>query len=217
VVLPPDLDVQLASMLCVNPVTAAGLLVGLAAGDWVVHNAAASAVGRLVTRLAKRRGVHTVALVRRAEQADELRALGADVVLVDGDDLAARVRAAVGGASVRRALDAVAGDATARLFGCVDDGGEVLCYGLLASDTIVLRAAKLVFSDVVVLGYSRLRSLRRLAPARKQAIFAELIALLAQGALESEIAATYALVDVKAALAHVARADRRGKVLLLSD
>ncbi len=44
--------------------------------------------------LAQQRGLRTVNVVRRAELAGELKALGADVVVVDGDDLArARRRA----------------------------------------------------------------------------------------------------------------------------
>ena len=42
----------------------------------------------------------------------ELKALGADHVLVDGDDLPRHVHAILGGSGVDRALDAVAGRAS---------------------------------------------------------------------------------------------------------
>ena len=67
--------------------------VDLKGGDWVIQNVANSAVGRLLIVLAHQRGLRTVNVVRRAELADELKKLGADLVMVDGDDLAGACRA----------------------------------------------------------------------------------------------------------------------------
>ena len=67
----------------------------------MIQNVANSAVGRLLIVLAKQRGLRTVNVVRRAELAGELKALGADVVIVDGDDLArAGSREATGDARI---------------------------------------------------------------------------------------------------------------------
>src|SRR5438874_8576284 len=91
--IPSDLDLAQAAMLRINPPTALLLLedhVALAPGDWVIQNVANSAVGRHVIVLAKARGVRTLNVVRRDDIAAELRALGADVVLKDGPDLAER-------------------------------------------------------------------------------------------------------------------------------
>lgn len=54
-------------------------------------------------------GVHTVSIVRRPELVDELKKLGADVVLVEGPDLAKRVREATDKAKIMLALDCVGG------------------------------------------------------------------------------------------------------------
>ncbi|MBW8055662.1 MAG: alcohol dehydrogenase catalytic domain-containing protein, partial [Nitrospira sp.] len=65
---PADLDLLQLAMLKANPPTALLMLrdcVELDPGDWVIQNAANSAVGRHVIRLAGARGVHTVNLVRR--------------------------------------------------------------------------------------------------------------------------------------------------------
>lgn len=105
-------------MIRINPPTALLMLtdlVPLKAGDWIMQNAASSVVGRLVIAFAKARGIKTINVVRRAETIPELAALGGDVCLVDGPDLASRARAAAGGIDIRLAIDAVAGDATARL------------------------------------------------------------------------------------------------------
>jgi NADPH:quinone reductase-like Zn-dependent oxidoreductase len=96
---PPGIDHAQAAMLRINPATAQLLLEdhgALAPGDWVIQNVANSAVGRHLIVLARARGVRTINVVRRDDVAAELRALGADLVLADGPDLAERARAAVG-------------------------------------------------------------------------------------------------------------------------
>ena len=82
--------------------------VDLKPGDWVIQNVANSAVGRLLIVLARQRGLRTVNVVRRAELAGELKALGADQVIVDGDDLAARV-GKTGEARIMLGVEAIGG------------------------------------------------------------------------------------------------------------
>src|SRR5258707_4706417 len=83
-------------MMGVNPPTAYLLLadiVKLPRGSWVIRNGANSGVGRATIAVAKSLGLKTVNVVRRKEVAEELKALGGDVVLADGPDLAQRVTA----------------------------------------------------------------------------------------------------------------------------
>ena len=90
VVVPGGIEPIQAAMLKVNPVTAWRMLhdfVSLRPGDWLIQNAANSAAGRCVIQIARELGYKTVNIVRRAELVDELRAEGADVVLVDGETL----------------------------------------------------------------------------------------------------------------------------------
>ncbi len=212
--LPASVDLEQASMLCVNPFTVMGMLEGLPAGATVALNAATSAVARLVLQVARRRGLSVVAVVRDERAIDDVRALGAHAVLVDGDDLAARATRAAPSPIVR-ALDAVAGAASGRLYDCLSEGGELVVYGLLASDKVELPAARVVFRDVTVRGFSRLRVFAAMTPARRQAIADELVALLADGTLRAEVEARYPLAEVATALTHQQRPGRRGKILLV--
>lgn len=214
VAIPDDLSMDQAAMLCVNPVTAGLLLEGLAPGDTILQNAAGSAVGRLVIRLAAARGIRTINVVRRAQQVEPLRALGASVVLVGDEDLAARIRRELGGARVARGLDAVAGAATGRLLDGVSDEGTVICYGLLSADEVVLPARGLVFRGVVVRGLSRLRELHKLEPAARSSLMSELASRVASGELASTIEASYALDQVALAVTHAEQPTRTGKILL---
>lgn len=215
VVLPDAISLESGSMLSVNPFTAAGLLEGLRAGDWIVCNAATSAVSRMVLALAARRGLFAVAVVRSLSARDDLLAAGAAAVVLDSDALASDVRALARGPVVR-ALDAVAGRASSRMFGCVADGGELVVYGLLSGDEVVLPASGVVFRDVRVRGFSRLRAMKAMEPARRAAVTAEILALAQEGLFDSTIEATYPLEEVRDALRHHLRPDRRGKVLLVS-
>lgn len=213
--LPAHVDLEQACMLCVNPFTAMGMLEGVAAGETILVNAATSAVARLLLAIAKRRGIRVVAVVRDERAQAAVRDAGADVVLADGDDLAERVRAQAP-SPVVLGLDAVAGPASARMFDAVADGGALTVYGLLSSDKVELPAAGVVFRDVTVRGFSRLRALQAMPKERRAAITGELVQLLSDGVLETSIEARYALEDVRAALAHHLRPGRRGKILLLS-
>jgi trans-2-enoyl-CoA reductase len=213
--LPPEVDLEQAAMLCVNPFTVMGMLEGVAAGDTIILNAATSAISRQIMAVARRRGVSSIAVVRDARAEDALKAEGAHAVLVDGDDLAARA-AAVAPSRIVRGLDAVAGPASGRLCDCIADGGDLVVYGLLASDRVELSAARLVFRDVTVRGFSRLRALAAMPGERRQTITSELVGLLADGTLRTDIKARYPLDEVAAALTHHERPGRRGKILLVS-
>jgi len=146
IAVPPRMDVRQAAMLRINPPTALLLLIDFVAlkpGDWVIQNVANSAVGRLVVGLARARGVKTLNVVRRDSLFADLKGLGADACVVDGDDLAERVKAQTAGAPIRLGLDAVAGRATARLSACVAEGGVVCNYGSMSGeDPVMSRGAR---------------------------------------------------------------------------
>src|SRR3984893_5683651 len=116
--LPAGIDLKQAAMVRINPPTALLMLsdfVDLKPDDWVIQNVANSAVGRLLIVLARQRGLRTVNVVRRAELADELKALGADIVIVDGDDLAQRLAKQTAEARILLGGPATGGGAPAAL------------------------------------------------------------------------------------------------------
>lgn len=116
--LPDQADPLQLSMMTINPPTAALLsseFVTLRPGDWVIQNAANSAVGLYLVQLARIRGYRTVNVVRRPDAAAAVRDTGGDVVLVDGEDLATRVVEATDGAAIHLGIDAVGGPASGRL------------------------------------------------------------------------------------------------------
>jgi NADPH:quinone reductase-like Zn-dependent oxidoreductase len=215
--LPAGADTLQLAMLKINPATAALMLrnyVKLAPGDWVIQDAANSGVGINLIRLAKADGIRTVNVVRRKELIEPLAAIGADVVVVDGDDLAARVRDATGGADIRLAIDAVAGDACQRLAECLAEGGTIVNYGLLSGRPCAIGPYQVVFRGITLTGFWLVKALGAMAGEDRAALFADLAARVVAGELHVEVEKTYAIEDIGDALADAAREGRSGKILV---
>lgn len=214
---PPGLDRLQAAMLRINPPTAWLLLtdlVELRPGDWIIQNVANSAVGRFVIRLARGRGVRTVNVVRREALGAELAPLGADVCVVDGPDLADRVKAATGGASIRLGLDAVSGQATARISTCVGERGVVCNYGSMSGEDPVMPRSKLIGEGQSLVGFILGRALAPRSRAQVRAIYAELAEQVRAGLLTAPVEQIYPIEEIRAAVAHAEQGGRRGKILV---
>jgi len=215
--LPDDADPKQLAMLRVNPPTAYLMLHQFVApkpGQWVVQNAANSGVGHCLIRLARLAGAKTVNIVRREELVAPLRAFGGDVVLTDGPDLDARVLAAIEGAPLPLAIDAVAGSATQRLARCVSDGGTVVNYGALSDEPCVVDVRETIFRDVRLQGFWLRKWYGDTPPAQIAALYRELTKKVADGMLTVEIEAVYPIRRIKEAVAHAARGARSGKILV---
>lgn len=219
--LPQDIDPAQAAMIKANPATALAMLediVELRPGDWVAQNAANSAVGRCVTRLARARGLHVAAVVRRGGLEAGLRADGAGAVIVDdGSDpgaAAARLRDATGGGRIALALDAVGGAAAGALAAALAEGGTLVNYGLLSGEACRIAPHDLVFRDIRVRGFWLARWFRGASPERVRRLYADILAQVAGGALSLPVAAVYPFARIGEALAHAARDRRDGKVQL---
>jgi len=216
--LPNGADPQQLAMLTVNPPTASLLLgnfVDLKPGDWVVQNAANSGVGSYLVQLARQRGLKTVNIVRRESAVAGVEALGADVVLVDGEDLAARVKAVTHDASIKLGVDSVGGSATLRLAACLGEGGIVVNYGALSGDACKVSPRELVFRDITLKGFWLARWFRITPAAQQHALLAELAGLIAAGKLKAPIQATYDLTQIKQAVAAAAAGERQGKIMIV--
>ena len=214
---PASVPLEQAAMLRINPATALLMLrefSTLDPGEWVIQNAANSAVGRCVIRLARHFGLRTINVVRRAELVDELKSEGADVVLVDGEQLGAEVKAAIGGAPLRLALNAVGGDSAVRLGNALAPSGTVVTYGAMARQPLRIPNGQLIFQDIAWRGFWVSRWYQNAGAAKSAALLAELGELAASGVIAVPVEAIYPLDQIAEALAHAHRAQRSGKILL---
>jgi mitochondrial enoyl-[acyl-carrier protein] reductase / trans-2-enoyl-CoA reductase len=216
----PDADPMQLSLLSANPPTAWLMLrkfVDLKPGDWVIQNAGNSSVGLSVVQLAKAMGVRSVNVVRRTGLDAQMNEYGADAVVVDGPDLAARVAKIVGDRKPKLGIDAVAGDAVGRLATAVADDGVVVNYGLLSGEDCRVAPSDVVFRNVSLRGFWFSRWMLTADRDEVKSMFLSLAAMVVKGTFRLPVEATYPLARIHEALAHAAREGRGGKIVLLPN
>lgn len=212
-----DTDIEQASMMIVNPFTAWALL-GMAKGlraRTVVQTAAASALGRMIQRLAAKRGVSVVNVVRRPEQVALLEGEGAEHVLdssaADFDerlkDLCKRLRATA-------AFDAVAGELTGRLLAAMPHGGTAIVYGGLSMQPCLADPRSLIFERKSVRGFW-LADWMRGAGALKKFRAAQGVQRLLKDELRTEVRARLPLERAPEGVRGYAREMTGGKVIFV--
>ena len=215
--LPAGIDLKQAAMVRINPPTALLMLsdfVDLKPGDWVIQNVANSAVGRLLIVLARQRGLRTVNVVRRAALADELKALGADIVLVDGSDLARQVGEATGDARIMLGVEAIGGAATGRLADCLATDGTLVHYGSMSGEDPKVSRNNFIYRGVRLTGFMLGRFLSRRSPQQIREIYADLGGQVMAGKLSAPVDTIYPIENIKDALAHADKGGRNGKILV---
>jgi mitochondrial enoyl-[acyl-carrier protein] reductase / trans-2-enoyl-CoA reductase len=215
--LPGEMDIFQAAMLSVNPVSAWGMLesfVSLQHGDWIAQNAANSAVGRCVIQIARSRGWKTLNVVRRPEVIEDLKAIGADVVVLEGRDLREVSLEFCGTAGARLALNAVGGASALNLANALADQGTLVTYGAMARQPLKIPNGLLIFRNLEFKGFWVSRWLRRLPPTEAWRAWNSLAALSLQGKLHIPVHRVFPLGKLLAAINEAAREGRGGKVLL---
>lgn len=217
---PGGADALQLAMLKVNPATALMMLrnyIDLQPGDWLIQDAANSGVGISLIKLAKADGVRTVNVVRRPDLVDVLKGLGADVVVVDGDDLAERVAVAAGNGPIKLAIDAVGGSQITRLADCLADGGTVVNYGLLSGEPCQIRADQTIFKGITLTGFWLQKALTSMAGSDARKLYQDLGERVLTGDLHVEVEATYPIDRIKDAVEHAGKSGRDGKILVLPN
>ncbi|MEM1313900.1 MAG: zinc-dependent alcohol dehydrogenase family protein [Pseudomonadota bacterium] len=213
--LDPGVDLDQAAMLKANPATALAMLediVTLAPGDWVAQNAANSAVGVNVIKIAKALGLKTYNVVRRKAAVKRLKALGADeVVALDGGG-----RLPAPPEPPKLALDAVGGAATDALAEVLADGGTVVNYGLLSGQPCQVDPYHLVFRRAVLRGFWLADWYGTVSRDVLAARYAQLTQWLEQGVVGAPVLARYPLHRAAQAVEHASKGARDGKILLLN-
>jgi NADPH:quinone reductase-like Zn-dependent oxidoreductase len=209
-------DVNQLAMLSINPATAWLLLtefVTLQRGDWVIHNSANSGVGRALIGIAKSLGLKTVNVVRRDDVVADIKAIGGDVVLVDGPDLAKRVASETGKAPIALAVDGVADTSTTGLLACLADKGVHVFYSAISGKPLVAPAQPLIFRDISIRGFWLANWFKTATPDKITEMYDRLTPLVASGAISSPVAGTYHFGQSAEAVAVASK--NRGKALFI--
>ncbi|HZE12619.1 MAG TPA: 2-enoyl thioester reductase domain-containing protein, partial [Chthoniobacterales bacterium] len=213
---PREIEPIQAAMLKVNPITAWRIIhdfVSLQKSEWLIQNAANSGAGQCVIQIARELGFKTVNVVRRAELIDELRSLGGDVVLVDGENLRDDVAAATGKAPIRLALNAVGGENALRVAKCLASDGTMVTYGAMSLQPLCVPNGMFIFKNLRFTGFWVNKWYEAATPQQRAETFAPLFDMAKRGLLRTKVEKAYPLADAQAAIAHASRSKRGGKIV----
>lgn len=220
VVVPGGIEPVQAAMLKVNPITAWRMLhdfVSLGRGDWFIQNAANSAAGRAAIQIGLERGFRSVNVVRRPELIAELEAEGADVVLLEDEQLRDEVAERTGHAPIRLALNAVGGASALQLAKTLAADGTMVTYGAMSLQPLKIPNGMLIFKNLRFTGFWVNKWYEAATPEEREATFGPLFAMAKRGLLRTKVEQRYALRDAKEAVAHAMQNGRSGKIVFKFD
>ena len=193
-------DAELASIPCAYS-TAEGMLHRAQVGaERVLVTGASGGVGSAAVQLAKRRGAHVTALASVAKL-DEVKALGADVVVARNADLVA----SIGGNSIDVVVDLVAGAGWPQLLDVLKRGGRYVTAGAIAGPMVELDVRTLYLKDLTLIGCT----------FQDDVVFENLVGYIEGNEIRPVVAKTFALADI--ALAQQTFLDKQftGKLVLI--
>ena len=222
---PDEVPDHIAAQMLINTITASVLIKAghnslkppITLPVYILQNAAASGVGRLLTQVALDRGVRPIRLVRSVQSAERLSSVlpGPPVFATSAGDWKGKVREALGGHKLEVAFDAVGGKAIDDLAELLDDGGTIINFGSLESSTgtniYSLAPHNLALRSVSIMSWFHLPE------DEKRQDFDLALGLATNHPELFEVAHEYQFVDFQRAIEHVSRPAKTGIVLLRSS
>ena len=221
--LPKSLPAEQGATFFVNPTTAFAMtqrVLAVPAGDWLLQTAAASELGKMVVRLGRRFGFKTLNVVRRAEQAETLKSLDADAVVVfdpakqSADELRAEVLRVADERGVRFAIDPIGGATGSAVVKCLAPNGRMLVYGTLSPEPLSFSPRDLMTPGASIAGFWLARWMPQLSLIAKVKLIRTVSGLIQEGVLTSQIGEVFPLDRISDAVRAAETSGRAGKVLL---
>ena len=162
--MPEDVSIEDCCSFFVNPYTAVAILdtaVQTLAAEGkqcrsIVHTAAASQLGQMLVKLAPKKGIEIINVVRRQEQKELLEGLGAEHVIVTAGDESVwkeALKNKIKELDCTVAFDAVAGVSTGNMLAALPPKGTVFLYGGLAGDVAGINPMDLIYRQKKVSGF----------------------------------------------------------------
>ncbi len=210
---------DIGATLVVNPMTAVIIFDIIKQGRHraFVNTAAASQLGRMLVRMAKKRNIPLINVVRRHEQAEALRSLGAERVLVSQDaDFDSKLAELTHRLNATLLLDAISGAFTQRLVDASPANSQILLYSNLSASPAQVNPNSLWFYNRRVEGFylgtwSKQQGLLKVLNVARQV----------QQLTGTDIQVTFQkripLSEAQAGLEHYQKNMSAGKILLVID
>jgi NADPH2:quinone reductase len=168
---------------------------GVQAGDWVLVNGGAGAVGHYAVQMAKAKGARVIATVSSAAKAAHAKAAGAEFVIDrKQEDVVAKIKHITDGKGVARVIEVDFSGNIAWLPQIVADYGLIAIYGSSEREAVVGFGPSILGN----IAY-RFFIVYNQPPDVRQRAIAALGEMLRHNRLQHSIAATYPLQEIAAA------------------
>lgn len=221
---PKFLSDEQAASFFVNPATAYLLtknVLRVPRGEWLLQTAAGSALGRMVIKLAKREKFRTVNIVRREEQIEELKSLGADEVFccpsTDENNLnrlQEQISRLTGEKGIRFAIDPVGGPLGSATIPCLAEGGRLIAFGTLSDLPLSFSSRELMTKGTTVEGFWLGKYIQQLSLPKKLMLIRKITRMFKDGIIGSQVHNSYPLSEYREAVTTATNARGGEKVLL---
>jgi len=172
------------------------------ASDVVLVTGASGGVGLAAVQLAtKCRGVQKVIAVCSISKADQVKEMGADIVLDRNDNLLEKL----GADSVTLVVDLVGGKSWPTLLDMLKRKGRYATTGAIGGPLVELDLRTLYLKDLTLMGCTAL----------DEGVFSRLVALINTGKVKPVVAETYPLEQIGRALEDFMKKKHVGKLVMV--
>src|SRR5215471_18112482 len=211
------ISLEQGAYLTINPMTALALVEIARTGGHLafVQTAAASTLGLMIARLAKRFQLTGIHIVRRPEQIQKLKSLGCEHVF-DSNDASFQKRLAETCNKFKAsiAFDAVGGELTRRLALAMLPESRIVVYGALADEPLQIDSKDFFFRNKKLEGFWLSRWIKRKGFLQKL-LLANQVQKLLSNELQTHVQARFPLESILSAIDLYGKQRTEGKVLLV--
>lgn len=198
-----------------NPLTVEGFVyTSLEKGyKTIVHTAAAGSLGKMLVPACKNAGVVLINIVRRKEQVELLKSLGAEHIINTGEEDWKQTCAALFEELKPQAFfDAVGGKIASELFSLLPPGSTTYNYGGLSGQGILVSPLDLIFKDKTLTGWWLNKFLEDKQVAMK--VFGGAFKNLAMKTFTTEVSKSFPFKKYAEAIKFYGETSSTGKTLL---
>ena len=218
-VLPDDADLDAVSGSFVNPVTAWGFIDVFQKGGHkaMIHDAACSALGKMLVKLAQKHSVPLINIVRREEQVKILEALGAEYIVNSSlDTFADDLSALISKLNATVFFDAIGGDITGQVLDLMPSKSTVYVYGALSMKNVSYHPGSFIFHEATISYFWLGPWLKSLTDEERKKWIGSIIVDLSSGGkiFGQVVAKTFPLSEFATAMAEANKLASEGKVIL---
>ena len=218
---PKAIPLQQAAQYFINPATAFLLtqqVARLVPGDVLVQSAGTSTVGRQVISLGRHFGFKTISVVRRAEAIQELKNLGADLVITTTQlSNLKQIRKQIVdqvGVLPRFAIDSIGGTLGSQLLALLRHNGRMVCFGTASEEPLSINPRTLMEHQLSIESFWLGPFMRKQSLLKKIGVISSLKSLHLKNLFPAPVAHMFAMTDYAAALEQAVSIPGGEKVLL---